>query len=225
VRKYPDGLADDVRRLVDSLALIKEIADYRKTMTLLGQELARAVLPKLPTREGLVLICSNEDADFLARGFVDRLNEAHCQIALACFWNDRVRLGWMEDRAPIVKRYIEPITKASAFLVIKSIIFSSCVVRTNISELVYQLNPDKVIVLAPVVLEGVQERLNGEFPSEISRRFEYLWLAEDDQTKEDGEVIPGIGGSVYELLGLGTEKEKNRFVPDLVKERRQALRA
>jgi len=42
--------------------------------------------------------------------------------------------------------------------------------------------------------------------------------------KKDGEnVIPGIGGSVYELLGLGDSKEKNRYMPKIVKERRAKI--
>ena len=96
---------------------------------------------------------------------------------------------------------------------------SACVVRTNITELVYERNPRRVLVFAPVVLDGAESRVTADFEPAISERFEFYWFAKDDE--KDGEnVIPGIGGQVYERLGIGTKAEKNAFTPSLVRERR-----
>jgi hypothetical protein len=34
-------------------------------------------------------------------------------------------------------------------------------------------------------------------------------------------IVPGVGGSVYELLGLGNAVEKNSVLPSLIAERRK----
>jgi hypothetical protein len=109
-----------------------------------------------------------------------------------------------------------------AFLVIKSIISSVCVVRTNITELVYDRNPSRVLIFAPVVLKGADEKLRQELDDDVSRRFEFYWFAEDDE-KQGENVVPGIGGQVYERLGIGTRADKNRFTPELVRERRRVI--
>jgi hypothetical protein len=36
-------------------------------------------------------------------------------------------------------------------------------------------------------------------------------------------VIPGIGGSVYERLGFSGQDDKNRYIPQIVKDRRAML--
>ncbi|MGL4551659.1 MAG: hypothetical protein ACRC33_10760 [Gemmataceae bacterium] len=199
--------------------------EYRTLMVGLGEELAAVVRAKLDGPERILLVCTNEDADFLARGVLRGLERLGCtRITLACFWNDRKRLGAL-DVAPIVRRYVEPGTGSDVFVVVKSIISSACVVRTNISELVHDRRPGRILVAAPVILAGSTQSLEAEFDPSIARRFEYVWFAQDDEKKADGEVVPGIGGSVYELLGIGTSATKNGFTPDLVKERRSALAA
>jgi hypothetical protein len=47
-----------------------------------------------------------------------------------------------------------------------------------------------------------------------------LFFAEDDERTEDGIVLPGIGGDVYERLGFEGQETKNRFIPKIVRERR-----
>ena len=114
---------------------------------------------------------------------------------------------------------------ADAFLVVKSIISSGCVVRTNISELVYDKKPARVLIVAPVVLSGTMEQIREEFPRPIADKFEFYWFAQDNKRKENGEVIPGIGGSVYERLGVGDSETKNNYIPEIVKKRRIQLSA
>jgi len=226
MRSYADVATSAVREMLGQLIDSRSTEDYRALMTRLGEELGTMAGHKLKASDRIMLVCTNEDADFLAKGVLHGLEQMGCtHITLACFWNARQRTQLL-DVAPIVRQYIEPVHKDSinVFVVIKSIISSACVIRTNISELVYDFEPERVLILAPVVLVGAQQNLEAEFDPEIAARFEYLWFAQDDQKEDDGTVVPGIGGSVYELLGIGTSETKNSFVPQLVESRREAIR-
>jgi len=226
-RVYHSDTSEDVRALLDRLIEPGDRvtpAVYCEAMFSLGSKFVESYRPMLAEVQKLLLVCTNEDADFLAEGVFSGLETIPgLQTSLACFWNDRVitrgaTSGLNVDMAPIVRRYVEP-GEVDAFLVVKSIISSGCVVRTNIAELVYDLNPSRILVFAPVILEGGQAQVSEEFDSNISDRFEFYWFAQDDE--KDGEnVVPGIGGQVYERLGLGTKEEKNRYTPNLVKQRR-----
>ena len=79
------------------------------------------------------------------------------------------------------------------------------------------------MVVAPVLYHTAQSSLNSSFPENISNKFEYLYFASDDVRTEEGVVIPGIGGSVYERLGFGGQDDKNRYIPQIVKDRRAML--
>lgn len=68
-------------------------------------------------------------------------------------------------------------------------------------------------VVAPVMLKGAQERLASEFPKQVASRFDYLTFAIDD-VRDDDTVIPGIGGQVYDRLGM---TDKNAYVPEIVR--------
>lgn len=125
------------------------------------------------------------------------------QILLACCWNERKKIGAM-DVAPIVRRYIDPCRGFDVFVVVKSLISSACVVRTKISELVHDHHPDPILGVAPVILAGSTRQLESEFDTATACRCDYVWFAQDDEKMGDGEVVPGIGGSVYELLGIST---------------------
>jgi len=213
--------------LLDTLARPREQVDpvaYRAAMSGLGEQFAEMHVGKLAGIQSLLLVCTNEDADFLARGVLNGLSRLTAiNVRVACFWNDRVvvtgdRSGDKVDIAPIVRRYVEP-GEVEAFLVVKSIISSACVVRTNITELVYERNPRRVLIFAPVILKGAETRVAADFELGISDRFEFYWFAQDD--KKDGEnVLPGIGGQVYERLGIGNKAEKNAYIPSLIRERR-----
>jgi len=94
------------------------------------------------------------------------------------------------------------------------------VVRTNLTRLIEESNPDRILVVAPVLLRGATVSLESEFDSSISQKFEYLYFAEDTDKTDDGMVDPGIGGDVYQRLGFEGQVLKNRFTPEIVKERR-----
>ena len=83
-------------------------------------------------------------------------------------------------------------------------------------------NPERVFVVSPVMLKGAEDNLSEVFPKRISEKFEYIHFA-TDTGKEGNNVVPGIGGSVYELLGLGNRSTKNKYTPQIVKDRRRKL--
>lgn len=47
----------------------------------------------------------------------------------------------------------------------------------------------------------------------------------DDQRTPEGEVLPGIGGMIYNRLGFQGQEDKNKYVPEVVKSRRSKLAA
>ena len=223
MRTYANHITKSVQELLDQLVARPEPVEYRRLMTRLGEELAPLIAEKLVGYQRIMLICTNEDADYLATGVLQALSAAEpFQIFLACFWNDRLRLDSGLDVAPIIRQYIEPAPSIDAFVVVKSIIATACVVQTNISEIFHQYQPQKVVVAAPVMMQDSIPNLESEFEESISKRFQYVWFAQDDELTANGEAVPGIGGSVYELLGIGTSSTKNSYVPAIVQQRRAA---
>lgn len=217
-RTFSPNATDAVKVLLQRLADRAPVAEYREVMRGLGRVLGGIVAGSLGSAP-LLLICTNEDADFLAQGVLDELAPI-ASVALACFWND---LTPMLDAAPIVRRYVEPVDQVEAFVVVQSVISSACVVRTNIAELVDAHEPQRILVVSPVMHSGARTGLETDLGPDIARRLEYVWFATDDEKKVDGEVVPGIGGSVYELLGIGTAETKNSYTPELVRRRRALL--
>ncbi|WP_206669297.1 hypothetical protein [Microcystis aeruginosa] len=86
-----------------------------------------------------------------------------------------------------------------------------------------KINPNKILIVAPVMYINAEEKLKIEFKPKISNKFEFIYFAKDDQRTSDGEVIPGIGGSVYERLGFQGQDDKNTYIPELVRSRRARL--
>lgn len=228
-RHYTSYATDALQRdLLSQLLENSGVDHYRNTMHQLGSELARALSPRLTLDQetSLRVICTVEDADFLAAGFIEYL-ESHLnlvpnQVQLSCLWNER----FYKDNislSPIVKSYIEPNHFANTvFVVLKSIISGACVVRTNLLDAISREQPNTIFIVAPVIYKGAEQRLAKEFPDTISSKFNFIYFAEDNTRKPDGEVIPGVGGMVYPLLGLGeTSRKKNDYVPKLVQLRRK----
>ena len=228
MRTYTKYGEDDpvAKNLVDRLPDIQNNpTEYRNQMWQVGRQLADGILPAIRAiSDEICVVCTVEDADFLARGLIERLEDGGFgdRIHLICLWNEKIK---KEDvsLSPIVKEYKEEFEgNQISFIVVKSIISGACVVKTNLTHAISIANPHKIFVVAPVMLEGADKRLAHEFPLDISKKFKFVTFAVDD--KKIGEnVIPGIGGSVYELLGLGNSKDKNRYIPKLVKERRARI--
>jgi hypothetical protein len=226
MRTWEPTASNTIRDLLEQLRAEHTGPDaYRTAMTRLGQEFVRVHADRLAGIRQLMLICTSEDADSLARGVLDALaTREGPAVRVACFWNARKRVsgarsGVQLDLAPIVRRYVEP-GEPDAFLVVQSSLSSECVVRTNITELVHDLDPARVLIFAPVLHRGADERLRQEFDDAIARRFEFYCFAEDDG-RDGKDLIPGLGGQVHERPGVGSRADGNRYTPQLVRQRRK----
>lgn len=231
MRAFTHFADDTAKRGLERLADTSTgVTAYRAVMRELGHQLADHVFALVPDARDhqVCVVCTVEDADFLARGIVERLEEkglSHDQVRLACFWNERVRRFDDDeddsiDIAPITKKYREVGDVHDSVLVLaKSIIRGTCVVKTNLASLLNSQVPRRVIVTAPVMFHTASAKLASSFPKAIAERFEYLTFAVDDR-KEGPDVVPGVGGSPYVRLGFPGDT-KNSYVPELVAERRR----
>ncbi|MGL4332169.1 MAG: hypothetical protein ACRCZQ_05115 [Bacteroidales bacterium] len=163
------------------------------------------------------MACSSEDSDWLASGLLSQFEDKHPSVAI--FWNERQMIGEY-TLAPIVRSYIEDLSQCKTLIIVKSIIFTSCVVKTQLLRLISDITPERIIIVSPVFFKDADVHLKNEFPKEVSDKFEFVYFVMDTETNERSEVVPGIGGSVYERLGLGNNTTKNKYVPELVKKRR-----
>lgn len=211
--------------LVKLLNSRDDVDSYRGAMRQLGEHLAQSILEKMDLERlrDICVVCTVEDADFLARGLIEALEQTIRKetVHLTCMWNARIKIADV-SLSPVLRTYEEPFDKRDAtFIIVKSIISGACVVKTNLTRAITKVSPRRVFVASPVMLAGAEDRLSKEFPDAIAERFEYVHFATDNELSADQkEVVPGIGGSVYELLGLGSQDEKNEYMPEIVKRRR-----
>jgi len=219
-RQYSPWASESVRgHLADLLkaASTADVDKYREAMRSLGADLAIQIGPMIPAKGEILIVMTVEDADYLGQGLLDALN-VNDRTKVFCYWNERDKTL---DIAPIRSRYEEPLSDAdvAAVIIIKSVISGACVVRTNLTEALTKIDHDvPIYVVAPVMHIDAPKRLAQEFPDNIARRFQFMMCATD--LEKDGDTVkPGIGGSVYELLGLGNQYEKNRVRPKIVSER------
>ncbi|NWK96948.1 hypothetical protein DM806_14995 [Sphingobium lactosutens] len=192
-------------------------------MRAVGHELGRCFARDVGVSgKNVYLAVTVEDADYLAAGIAAALVEAGAKIAVACFWNTRKKAGgykWL-DVATIVNEYREPMPEHLEHLVVvKSIISGACVVKTNLMHLLETAQPEQIDIMAPVVLEGAEDRLASEFDPDTVSKFRYWLLAKDDTKDDTGNVVPGIGGEVYGRLGFDGQQGKNAHFPEFIKER------
>jgi hypothetical protein len=193
------------------------VGDYKNAFYQIGSALGDLLNKKMDNNYGnTMLACASEDADWLASGVLDSISQK--DVSLAVFWNERVTLSQKTklEYSPIIKSYIEPIENCKTLILVKSIISTSCVVKFQLLHLINKINPEKILILAPVMYKNAQVGLIREFPDYINSKFQFLTFAIDTERSLSGEVIPGVGGMVYPKLGLGDIHEKNKYIPQLV---------
>ena len=196
------------------------VNDYREAFRTLGVELGKVLASEYRTAlaDHTMLVCASEDADWLAAGVESGFGKG--ELKKSVYWNSREVIHTNEDGSkveisPIEKAYEEPIGDCRLLVIVKSIISTSCVVKTQLTRLIGKITPDQIAILAPVMHKDSVPNLMREFPEEISNKFHFITFAVDDE-REGSEVIPGIGGMVYPRLGLGDMETKNRYVPEMV---------
>lgn len=219
-RKYVYSDREDIVAHLDALLQSGvSPAEYRAAMYTLGKDLSEGLLKKINSSDSFCLASTVEDADFLSKGILDSINGNVADIKLACFWNyHSIPVKGQQSTAPIIRKFIEKgSTECKHLIITKSVISGSCVVKTNVTDLVEEMNPEKIYVVAPVMYVDAEEKLKMEFPESISSRFIFETLVYDsEKNQETREVVPGIGGDVYQLLGFKSQEEKNKFTPELV---------
>lgn len=225
-REFTPCTDNAIKGFLSALAEKSTVVDeYKDSMYQLGLRHGQQLIESLKDKK-VCLACTVEDADYLARGIAEAIGPSVSSLSVACFWNKRlVGDEFFATTAPVLKQYVEPgCNDADVIIVVKSIISGACVVKTNLTALIQKANPQMIFVVAPVVRVGAEERLSKEFPKSVSNKFQYNYFATDTDYKSDtGEVIPGIGGNVYQRLGFGDQEGKNKYTPDFVKVRRAAF--
>jgi uracil phosphoribosyltransferase len=196
------------------------VENYRKAFRILGEELGKILAREykvIPAAQ-IMLVCASEDADWLATGV--ELGFGKGELKKSVYWSTREVVhinedGSMVEISPIEKAYEEPISDCQLLVIVKSIISTSCVVKTQLTRLIGKINPRQIAILAPVMYKDGIPNLMREFPKEINCKFHFVTFAIDDE-RQGCEVIPGIGGMVYSRLGLVDIGTKNHYIPEMV---------
>ena len=228
MRTFAPGISASQKNKLERLADDSTRPDkYRQLMYALGEMLGDRIAHRAKRRERALLVCTAEDADYLANGIVQALTFLVKDLKFACLWNFRTgprnvkSLGIDLDVAPIIKRYEEPSAKVLDFVVVaKSVISTACVVRHNLLDLLEKKRPSQIFIAAPVIYKGADKSLRSDFPKAISRKFRFVYFAVDDQRDNRGMLVPGIGGDVYTRLGFSGGPQNRVIIPEIVRERR-----
>lgn len=227
MRRYENLQYGDETLIRESLDTLADkstgVEAYRNAFATLGIQLGKILAQKIGniSAKETMLVCASEDADWLAKGVETGYDKG--QLPVSVYWSTRTTIyesveGDKVEISPIVKAYEEPIEKCRLLVIVKSIISSSCVVKTQLTRLIDRVHPEMIVIMAPVMYKDGIPNLKKEFPEEISNKFSFLSFAIDEDRKGN-EVIPGIGGMVYPRLGLGDMETKNRYMPQMVKAR------
>ena len=227
MRRYENlqyGNEKVIRKSLDALAdKTTGVEAYRNAFETLGVELGRILAQKVGDvlAKETMLVCASEDADWLAKGVENGFGKGELPVSI--YWSTRNTVHQSENGekieiSPIIKAYEEPIAKCRLLVIVKSIISSSCVVKTQLTRLIDRIHPEMIVIMAPVMYKDAQPNLLKEFPEEISNKFHFLQFAVDED-RQGNEVIPGIGGMVYPRLGLGDINKKNQYIPHMVRMR------
>ncbi|MBK1654229.1 hypothetical protein [Allochromatium vinosum] len=216
-RKYSDFADDLAKQTLEKLiASVNSPPDYQAAMLELGRQLGRVVGASIPHGRKCLIVSTAEDADYLASGVMESMQCEHEMLA-AVFWNNHYSI-YDASIAPIVHQFIQPgFEYADEIVVVKSIISTSCVIRTNILSLIESVSANNIYVVAPVIFFNAEDRLRSEFPTNISDKFRFVFFAVDEERTKAGNVIPGIGGQIYQLLGMHDQPARTGYLPNLVR--------
>lgn len=225
MRNFNQTLIDLDSSIVENLNILVDLNtnsdNYKKAFLNLGSSFGEIINKEIDQDAKVMICCTNEDADWLTKGLIETLKVSNPKLSV--FWNITYTPNNNTDFrvAPIIKTYIEEIENPDLLIIVKSIIYTSCVVRTNLEYLIDKINPKEIKIFSPVIYKDSAEILKKQFSPNISTKFDFTYFAVDDVI-QDNNVIPGIGGNVYQRLGFGDNFDKNKYIPNLVKERRNS---
>ncbi len=220
-RKFTEFITPNAETYLNALLLPTSTKEYQNNMMALGGLLADVLLSQqfISVDKKVLVVSTAEDADFLQAGVSSELQANNINIKRAIFWNNHYQLANKTSVAPIVNKFLENGYQDSTDIVIvKSIMSGSCVVKTNLLALFdYLENMENIFILAPVMHKNSAEKLRAEFPQEIADKFRFICFAIDEIRTDSGEVQPGIGGIVYQRLGLNKPPVETGYMPDTIK--------
>lgn len=213
-RRYT-RLGQSNRPVLDCLKVLADTttssAQYRLAMRQAGTLLADALSKVMHVRGKIIHVAfSSEDADFIASGFVERLEDLFAHVRIACFWNkvEHVfNLPWLKQ-ASIIREYYDNFPgEADLYVFIKSVFDAGEATTLNLGRLSEDAGEGPICVAAPVMFMDAAKR-------EIENRKKLLTFAFDDALDARGYVSPGIGGDVCQRLDL--EREQTDFIPAII---------
>lgn len=216
MRKF-NTTSPKVEKLLLDLLCSCDHESYRHTFYSIGVELASILNERIVDAESVALACASEDADWLAKGIVDNFRSS---LDLCVYWSKRHNLGLDSENnllefAAIEKSYEEIHQNVDTLIITKSIISSSCVIKSQIMRLTSKYDFNKIYIVSPVMYKDAEVNLREEFPESIYQLFEFIYFAIDEDKDDKGWVVPGIGGSVYEKLGI----ESRTYYPEILDHR------
>ena len=208
----------DIERLLDELLHATDSISYRNAFYGIGMQLGTILNTKINESQPIALACASEDADWLAKGIMDKFKYP---LDLCVYWSNRQNFGTDSNNsalefADIEKSYEEIQGNSKVLIITKSIISSSCVIKSQIMRLVSTNDFKKIYIASPVMYKDAEENLRKEFPERVYNLFEFIYFALDEDMDKNGWVVPGIGGSVYERLGIDPRSYFPRILDDRI---------
>ena len=151
------------------------VEEYRRAFRVLGEELGKVLAYEYKSTPAArtMLVCASEDADWLATGVESGFGKG--ELKKSVYWSSREVVHINEDGSkveisPIEKAYEEPIEDCELLVIVKSIISTSCVVKTQLTRLIGKISPRQIAILAPVMYKDGIPNLMSEFPEKINRK-------------------------------------------------------
>lgn len=172
-------------RLAESLPSLPPVRGHasrrKQALRHLGQHLAAAVRQKLGAKyKGeLAVVCAAEDADGLAHGVVQALEQAGlaAHVHLFCHWT-RQRTLQGETLATIAKEYREPFpARGGVLLLVTPLLEQVAPLRAQLSRALEGCQPSHILLLAPLAENGVAQALQQQFPAKLAEKISLLSFA------------------------------------------------
>ena len=164
-RKFTRHASEEIKKVISTLKDGQKMPTYKASMFKLGLDLGSKVILSRPRGRYFYIVCTAEDADYLAKGIMQTLSFHNKTFNIACFWNQREQLVERIGKiSPAIRKYIEdPQNERTTMVVVKSLISGGCVVKTNTQEIIERINPSKIIITAPIISKDAKSKLKEEF--------------------------------------------------------------
>lgn len=173
------------------------------------------------------VVCSAQDADYLARGVIDSLVEQGRaeRVRLLCTWSEPVQAAGLQLNC-IVKQYCEPLDPApTVFVVLSGVWREGSAGLTNLFRALSYMAPLRVIVAGLAVDGHAFARMLDELPPSVRGKVERLCSQlYPNMTSAEREHLLHAEQSLYASMGFVHPQDAKTHVPALVKERRQRFR-